>query len=106
MFKNVLLNISLIEQIIKFHTKENNILDLILTNNSELFSNINFCLPFGESDHLIIVGNLLTVRPLSNLKNSIVNNFKYAPYYVISIFVKNNLKLLNLSDNVDEIDVL
>ena len=61
-------------------------------------------MPLGKSAHLIIVGNLVTVRLFSNSKNILINNVKYVPYDVISIFLKNNLKLLNLSDNADEID--
>ena len=40
-----------LEQLVNFKTRGNNILDLILTNHSELINNIHSYMPLGNSDH-------------------------------------------------------
>lgn len=99
MFKDFLLKISPFEQIVKFSTRGQNTLDLILTNSSDIFSDLDFFPPLGDSDHLVIVGTVQVGQSTFTEKIITFNDFKHAPYDIISIYLENAFKTLNFSEN-------
>ena len=58
MFKNFIDKLSPVSQLINFPTRHDHILDVILTNRPDLFSQIRPDPPLGNSDHVVVVGTM------------------------------------------------
>ena len=93
--EEVLLKNQPLYQLINLSTRDNHILDVIITNSSNIFSNITAGGKIGNSDHISIFGKL----SLSNLQTrhktvQIFKDFKNADYESISIFLKRELSVI------------
>ena len=64
-----------LKQLVNFHTRGNNTLDIVLTNLSAYYDKPNKCVPFGVSDHVII-----EVRPIKRSQVQGTSRFAVRKY--------------------------
>ena len=79
--------------LISFNTRENNLIDLILTNCPDALKDIQPAPPLGSSDHILIFSLLSISCSLSRKpKRTFYSDFKNAQYQLISEFIQNRLQ--------------
>jgi ribonucleases P/MRP protein subunit RPP40 len=83
-------------QLVDNPTRENNILDLVLTSDSSIISNVTVGEPFESSDHQIIRWQLIGITNM--IKNNVANfNYFKADYHEIRTWIQEqnwNTKLI------------
>ena len=89
-----------IKQLVEFATRGNNILDVIMTNNPNQFEKLKSEPPLGNSDHLVLIGNILNSLPKSTTNYIIKSlNFKRMNVIDASRFIREQLKSIeNITD--------
>ena len=83
-----------IYQLVQLPTRGSKLLDIILTNNPAICSDVGVTAPIGTSDHNTLFGNLKLHIPDGNLKGSFLD-FYNADYNIIGNFLK--IKFLSIT---------
>jgi len=84
-------------QLVNYSTREQNVLDLVFTDNDCLITDVKPCLPLGHSDHSS-VELTLTMSSIKNGKPTVTND---APYHYHYLWHRGDYKMACYLSGVD-----